>query len=254
MRVLPAVDPQLWQSSTFEGRNLGDYLAVRDVGTILRFLSSRGWSRSTLAAATGLSETRVRAVAKGKQIVSSYDVLIRIADGLAIPRGLMGLASTEDPPHASRSTSVDHQFATSYSGTLNEHDSPGRIEPDVLMDGVRVVASNYLTDDAIAVYTRASGFAGRVFVQIRSSAMPDQADTRGAGYLYGMLGWTESVKIIETRSFQLFCVTVSSVGRLIQAVGGRAGGCGGRWNRSGWRACAACRTSARCWRTSVAVP
>jgi hypothetical protein len=57
------------------------------------------------------------------------------------------------------------------------------------MDGVRGVASSYLTDDAIGVYTRASSLAGRVFVQIRSSATPDQADTRGAGYLYAMLGW-----------------------------------------------------------------
>jgi transcriptional regulator with XRE-family HTH domain len=61
------------------------------VGTIFRFLRARGWSRAAIAAATGLSETRVRAVSQGKQQITSYEVLERIAEGLRIERGLMGL-------------------------------------------------------------------------------------------------------------------------------------------------------------------
>jgi len=59
---------------------------------VFRFLRSRGFSRAAIAAATGLSETRVRSVAQGRQQITSYEVLERIAAGLGIPRGSLGLA------------------------------------------------------------------------------------------------------------------------------------------------------------------
>lgn len=86
------VDPQWWVTATYDGRPMPEILRARDIGTLFRFLSSRGWSRSAIAAATGLSETRVREVRQGKQQITSYEVLERIADGFNIERGLMGLA------------------------------------------------------------------------------------------------------------------------------------------------------------------
>jgi DNA-binding Xre family transcriptional regulator len=86
------VDPQWWVSAAYDGRPMPEILRTRDIGTLFRFLSSRGWSRSAIAAATGLSETRVREVRQGKQQITSYEVLERIADGFNIERGLMGLA------------------------------------------------------------------------------------------------------------------------------------------------------------------
>lgn len=86
------VDPAWWASAEFEGRPMPDILARRDIGAVFRFLASRGWSRARIAAATGLTETRVRGVAKGQQVITSYDVLVRVADGLRIERGRMGLA------------------------------------------------------------------------------------------------------------------------------------------------------------------
>ncbi|MEJ3751038.1 hypothetical protein WEI85_48485 [Actinomycetes bacterium KLBMP 9797] len=68
------------------------------MGALFRFLKTRGWSRAALAAATGLTETRVRAVAQGKQQITSYDVLERIASGLKIERGLLGLAYIKPTP------------------------------------------------------------------------------------------------------------------------------------------------------------
>ncbi|WP_433530614.1 helix-turn-helix domain-containing protein [Micromonospora sp. CA-263727] len=86
------VDPRWWTVGSFEDRPLTAALRQRDIGTVYRFLKSRGWSQSALAAATGTTENQVRAVIRRHQRVMSYDVLERIATGLEIPRGLMGLA------------------------------------------------------------------------------------------------------------------------------------------------------------------
>jgi formylglycine-generating enzyme required for sulfatase activity len=63
---------------------------------VFGFLGSRGWSRAAIAAATGLSESRVRGIRQGRQQITSHEVLERIADGLRIHRGLVGLAYVED--------------------------------------------------------------------------------------------------------------------------------------------------------------
>jgi hypothetical protein len=81
---------------------LREILAARDVTSLFRFLKSRGFSRSAIAAATGLSETRVRAIMLGRQQVTSYDVFERIADGFQIDRGLMGLAYADGMPQPVR--------------------------------------------------------------------------------------------------------------------------------------------------------
>ena len=106
MREVPArrrvsaqshADPGWWVEEWFDGRPLREALRCRDVGVVFRFLKTRGWSRAAIAAATGLSETRVREVIHGRQRVTSYEVLERIAEGLAIGRGLMGLAYSDRP-------------------------------------------------------------------------------------------------------------------------------------------------------------
>ncbi|MFI7203854.1 helix-turn-helix domain-containing protein [Micromonospora aurantiaca (nom. illeg.)] len=91
-RTSDHVDPCWWTSGRFEGRPLADLLRQRDIGAVFRFLKSRGWSQAAIAAATGTTENQVRAVIRGRQRVTSYDVLERIAEGLRIRRGLMGLA------------------------------------------------------------------------------------------------------------------------------------------------------------------
>jgi transcriptional regulator with XRE-family HTH domain len=110
------VDPHWWATASYNGRSIREILRTRvhplkpeilrtrDIAGLFGFLSSRGWSRSAIAAATGLSETRVREVRQGKQQITSYEVLERIADGFNIERGLMGLAYTDhvapSPPNA----------------------------------------------------------------------------------------------------------------------------------------------------------
>src|SRR3954467_5871777 len=91
------IDPEWWRSAAFDTRPLLAYLRERDFGAVFRFLRARGWSRASIAAATGLSETRVREISTGRQRVTSYEVLERLADGLQIERGLVGLAYEPDP-------------------------------------------------------------------------------------------------------------------------------------------------------------
>ena len=71
-----------------------DALSNRDVSQIYRLLRRRGVSQRQIAALTGQSQSEVSEILKGRQVMA-YDVLARIADGLSIPRGYMGLAYDE---------------------------------------------------------------------------------------------------------------------------------------------------------------
>ncbi|GAA3431702.1 helix-turn-helix domain-containing protein [Kutzneria kofuensis] len=51
-------------------------------------------SQRQIAALTGQSQSEVSEILKGRQVMA-YDVLARIADGLGVPRGYMGLAYDE---------------------------------------------------------------------------------------------------------------------------------------------------------------
>ncbi|MDQ3790795.1 MAG: helix-turn-helix domain-containing protein [Actinomycetota bacterium] len=69
-------------------------LAAREVSTIYKLLRRRGVSQRQIAAMTGQSQSEVSEILKGRQVMA-YDVLVRIADGLGVPRGYMGLAYDE---------------------------------------------------------------------------------------------------------------------------------------------------------------
>ncbi len=68
-------------------------LAARDMTRLYRLLQKYGYSQQRIAAMTGQSQPEVSAVIHGRRIMA-YDVLSRIADGLNIPRGYLGLAYT----------------------------------------------------------------------------------------------------------------------------------------------------------------
>ncbi len=113
MGVRTHPDPSWWTAGAFEERPMREVLRIRDIGALFGFLAMRGWSRSAIAAATGLSESRVRAIRQGRQQITSYEVLERIADGLGIERGLMGLAYTDGssgpaPSQVPHTTTVRH--------------------------------------------------------------------------------------------------------------------------------------------------
>jgi transcriptional regulator with XRE-family HTH domain/tetratricopeptide (TPR) repeat protein len=84
-----SVTPEAW-----EDPEMRSALAQREVSTIYKLLRRRGVSQRQIAAMTGQSQSEVSEILKGRQVMA-YDVLVRIADGLGVPRGYMGLAYDE---------------------------------------------------------------------------------------------------------------------------------------------------------------
>ncbi len=61
-------------------------------------MKATGVSYRRIATLVGMSQSQVAEIISGRQVLA-YDVLVRIAEGLGVPRELMGLAYT-DGPHA----------------------------------------------------------------------------------------------------------------------------------------------------------
>lgn len=92
MNVLPAdapIDPSLW-----ERPQMRIALAQHNISEVYRILGATGVSQRRIATLTGQNQSEVSAISQGRQ-VQAYDVLARIADGLGIPRGYLGLAYTD---------------------------------------------------------------------------------------------------------------------------------------------------------------
>lgn len=66
-------------------------LAARDIIAVYGQLQRFGVSQRRIASLTGQAPSEVYEILKGRQ-VAAYDVLVRIADGLGIPLGYMGLS------------------------------------------------------------------------------------------------------------------------------------------------------------------
>ncbi|MGH3546150.1 MAG: helix-turn-helix domain-containing protein [Mycobacteriales bacterium] len=67
-------------------------LAYHDISAVYRLLNAAGLSQRQISQLTGQSQSEVSEIIKGGRRVLAYDLLERIADGLGIPRGHMGLA------------------------------------------------------------------------------------------------------------------------------------------------------------------
>src|SRR3954470_12961971 len=81
-------------ADAWEGPEMRTALAAREVSKIYKLLRRNGVSQRQIAAMTGQSQSEVSEILKGRQVMA-YDVLVRIADGLGVPRGYMGLAYDE---------------------------------------------------------------------------------------------------------------------------------------------------------------
>src|ERR687893_2085844 len=69
-------------------------LAERDITTVYRVLTQADIGQRQIAQLTGQSQSEVSEVLKGRRVMA-YDVLVRIAQGLDVPRSWMGLAYDE---------------------------------------------------------------------------------------------------------------------------------------------------------------
>ncbi len=83
----PPVDPALLARPDVRA-----FLSDHDIGAFYRVLGENGWSQHRIAKATRTQQSAISEIIKGRQVID-YRVLVRIADGLGIPRGLMHLGS-----------------------------------------------------------------------------------------------------------------------------------------------------------------
>ncbi len=87
---IPSIDPALYWRD-----DVRRILAERDIGALYRVLKDdAGVTQRIIAQLTGQSQSEVSEILKGRR-VNAYDVLVRIAEGLSIPRELMGLSYGE---------------------------------------------------------------------------------------------------------------------------------------------------------------
>jgi transcriptional regulator with XRE-family HTH domain len=97
----PTLDPAVWERT--ETRRA---LAARDLAAVFRLLRRAGTSQRTIAALTGLAPSEVYEIGRGRRVMA-YDVLCRIADGLGVPRGYLGLAYDSETAAFVSATSPD---------------------------------------------------------------------------------------------------------------------------------------------------
>jgi transcriptional regulator with XRE-family HTH domain len=77
--------------AVFERPDMRRALASHDIATVYRILVGQGLSQRRLAELVGQTQSEVSEILSGRQ-VQSYDVLERIAEGLGVSRGVMGLS------------------------------------------------------------------------------------------------------------------------------------------------------------------
>lgn len=86
------INPDIWDEPEMHRA-----LAIHKIGTVYRLLGQYGVNQRQIGELTGQSQSEVSEIIKGRQVVA-YDVLERIADGLGVPRGYLGLAYDESCP------------------------------------------------------------------------------------------------------------------------------------------------------------
>jgi transcriptional regulator with XRE-family HTH domain len=105
------IDPAVWEQP-----DMRRALAVHDISAVYRGLRDVGISQRQIAECTGQSQSEVSEILKGRK-VKAYDVLVRIAKGLGIPREYMGL-SYGDSATYSEGVTVDEPVEEVDEGML----------------------------------------------------------------------------------------------------------------------------------------
>jgi len=78
-------------------------LAAHDIAALYRLLKDDGLTQRTIARLTGQSQSEVSEILAGRRVLA-YDLLVRIAEGLGIPRELMGLSYGQDGTYGAKFT------------------------------------------------------------------------------------------------------------------------------------------------------
>jgi transcriptional regulator with XRE-family HTH domain len=112
--------------AVFERTDMREALARRDITAVYRILVGQGVPQRHLAELVGQNQSEVSDILKGRQ-VQSYPVLERIAEGLGVSRGAMGMAyvgTDEGTPLYEDVTEDMRRRALLAAGTLALFGSP----------------------------------------------------------------------------------------------------------------------------------
>ncbi|MFD8727747.1 helix-turn-helix domain-containing protein [Streptomyces sp. NPDC059611] len=144
MRSPLSVPTDLWKHPKAQNA-----LAGRDFAAVIKhFRQYTGASQTTVGALTGLAQSDISAIERGVRHVQSVDVLTRIAEGLAIPPALLGLAEEPDATDhpARRNAPADLPTAARVTGAELEDDVRRRD----LMTGALGLGAGLLTGTGTA--------------------------------------------------------------------------------------------------------
>ena len=94
----PLIDPALYRRD-----DVRPVLAERDIAALYLILKDEGVTQRQIAELTGQSQSEVSEILGGRKVLS-YDLLVRIAQGLGIPRGLMGLSYGDSTAYGGEGT------------------------------------------------------------------------------------------------------------------------------------------------------
>ena len=109
-------------------------LARRDIAQVFCILRDAGVSQASIALATGQKQSEISEIISGRQ-VQSILLLERIADGLGVPPGWMGMAYEPDQaPTAQEDTQVEG------------------LSDDNLLRGIQIRGRNHLALRSICEY------------------------------------------------------------------------------------------------------
>jgi transcriptional regulator with XRE-family HTH domain len=98
----PPIDPALYRRE-----DVRRVLAERDIGALFRVLrDDAGLTQRMIAELTGMQQSEVSEILKGRRVLA-YDVLVRTAERLGIPREFMGLSYGENSAYRGEVTVID---------------------------------------------------------------------------------------------------------------------------------------------------
>jgi predicted kinase len=199
MSARQPIDPAWWDTEHIDGVPMRHALAERDIKSVFQFLHRRGWSWGAIAQATDIGEQRVREIAKGKRRVENYDVYVRVAVGLNIPREYLGvgislathspvltgqLVATPAAPPAELTATLRHALDIATPMPAAQHDQPDleHFEEQVM----KAWADRRHTAHADTNLVLVAGFAG-------------SGKTEFAKFLSSVTGWALLDKDVITR-------------------------------------------------------
>lgn len=90
----------------------------RDISAIFRLLVEGGMTQHQIALLVHMSQSEVWNILHDQRQVQGYDVLVRIADGLGIPRGRMGLAYEEPREEPEVDEDVERRKLLALAGAI----------------------------------------------------------------------------------------------------------------------------------------